>query len=321
MKYLLITIMLFLCLGHIFAQEEDQILVNELKQSTIITQPATLHKGFFRVGGAYTYSVGDKIFTNAGNKEFVPENTWVKAVNYTILLQYGITDRIEFYAQLPYSARAMFYSSVMSIPLLKTKETTLFDIHGKGFGDLITGFYFQLLEGSKTKPSIVAGLFAELPIGEKNPTNIKDDFSFDLPMSSGEPALEFELRYRKIQFPYSYSFYGKMKYFFGGNKVMAPEEDAMSFNSGNRYGGGGVFSFLLNDWLAIKNDLSFGYNQFDTYEDKSYQTGEDSWSLYYLPYITFQLKRFRFAEGVGIALLGKSVPADPMYIIMAQYLF
>jgi hypothetical protein len=236
MKYIFFPIFIFVIVCGGFAQEEDQILVTELKQSTIVTEPATLHKGFFRTGLAYSYSIGDKVFNSSGKKEFIPENTWVKSVGYSLLVQYGITNRLEFYVQIPYSTRAMYWSSLQSIPALQQTDETLFDIKGKGIGEIYTGASFQIIEGSKTKASLTAGIFGTIPVGEKNPTNIQDDWTFDLPMNFGEASLEAEIKYRKINYPFAFQVYGKFKYPFGGQKLMSPiEENETKFRSGNAF--------------------------------------------------------------------------------------
>jgi hypothetical protein len=129
------------------------------------------------------------------------------------------------------------------------------------------------------------------------------------------------LIYRKISYPYSYSFHSLFKYSFGGVKVMAPYEDPISFRSGNYYEVGGNFDFLLNDWIAIQNDLFFVYKNADKFDGETVQLKVDQMAIAYFPNINFQFKKFRLVQGVCIYLFGKTMPADPQYEIDLQYIF
>ena len=141
------------------------------------------------------------------------------------------------------------------------------------------------------------------------------------PTGGGETVLRLELIYRKISYPYSYSFYGKLKYSFGGKKVMLPYENSIFFRSGNYYEAGGNFNFLLNDWIAIQNDLSFVYKHADKYNGETAQMTLNQMGIWYIPNINFQFKKFRLVQGVSIVLFGKTMPADPQYEIDLQYIF
>jgi hypothetical protein len=46
-----------------------------------------------------------------------------------------------------------------------------------------------------------------------------------------------------------------------------------------------------------------------------------SWAASYQPNLIFQVKRFRLGESVKIPLKGRNVPADPLYVVMIQYVF
>jgi hypothetical protein len=321
MRKIIVCLVLIVFANFSYSQEEDNLLVSEIKQSTVITQPATLNKGFFLIGSIFTYTVADKMFSDNGKKEYALQNWWGKYSTEYLHFQFGLTNRIELAFAIPYKITTISGSGIHEIPVIDTTITTKFKLKGSGVGDIEFGIYYQLIKGSKTKPSLVSKLSATFPTGEKNPTNIEGAWEYDLPTGSGETTLALELIYRKITYPYSYSFYSFFKYSFGGEKIMYPNENSISFKSGNYYQAGGNFNFLLNDWIAVQNDLFVVYQQANEYTGETAMIGINQNAIFYNPNISFQFKKFRLVQGVLIPLIGKSMPADPQYNIDLQYIF
>jgi hypothetical protein len=321
MKTIIVSLVLIIFANVAYSQEEDKLLVSEIKQSTVITQPATLKKGFFLVGAAFTHIMADKMFSDKGKKDYAVQNLSARNSTEYLSFHFGLTNRIELAFDLPYTITSVTKSIISEVPLFDTSITTNFKLKGKGIGDIEFGIYYQLIEGSKTKPSLVSKLSAVFPTGEKNPTNIKGLWEYDYPTGRGETVLRLELIYRKISYPYSYSFQGLFKYSFGGVKIMAPYEDPISFKSGNYYEAGGNFDFLLNDWIAVQNNLSFLYKNADKFNGETAQTTFNQMAIFYYPNINFQFKKFRLVQGVCIYLFGKTMPGDPQYQIDLQYIF
>ncbi len=305
MKKIFVSLVLLILAGIAYSQEEDKLLISEIKQSTVVTQPATLNKGFLLLGSTFTYAISDKAFSTNGEKEYETGNGSAKYSTEYLHIQYGLTNRIELAFALPYKILSFSYSVITEFPLLDTSFMTKAKLQGKGIGDIEFGIYYQIIKGSKTKPSLVSKLSATFPTGEKNPTNIKSRLEYEMPTGSGEPTLSLELIYRKITFPYSYSFYGLFKYSFGGEKVMVPYEDPISFKSGNYYNAGVNFNFLLNDWLALQNDLYFFYQRNNRFYGETGHTEITQYALFYNPNISFQFKKFRLVQGVLLPLIGK----------------
>ena len=78
-----------------YSQTEKQIVPGDLKQQTIVTEPATLRKGFLRAGILLNYRVADKFFNDSGTKEYYTTSTWNSKAAYNVTLQYGLTDRLQ----------------------------------------------------------------------------------------------------------------------------------------------------------------------------------------------------------------------------------
>ena len=64
MKKIFVGLVLLILADIAYSQEEDKLLVAEIKQSTVVTQPATLNKGFFLIGSVFTYTMVDKVFSD-----------------------------------------------------------------------------------------------------------------------------------------------------------------------------------------------------------------------------------------------------------------
>jgi hypothetical protein len=324
MKRIFASLVLVIIVFNSFSQEEDKLLVAEIKQSTVITEPATLNRGFFKTGSEFTYAVEDRELSENGKRIYSTGNGWEKSSTENLHIYYGLSNRIEIGIIVPYKFKSMHFSYINETPgdtsiLIKWKTK------GNGLGDIQFSVKYQIIEGSRTKPSLTAGLTASFPTGEKNPTNISDELIFDYPTGSGEITIAPELTYRKITYPYSYSFFGWFLYGFGCEKIMLPYENAIHFKSGSNFVLGCNFNFLLNDWVAVQNDLTCDIKQGDTYTGitniTSFLPSNDSRALLYRPGISFQFKRFRLAQGVSIPLIGKYCVADPKYSILFQYVF
>jgi hypothetical protein len=321
MKKIFVILILIIFTDAAYSQEEDKLLVSEIKQSTVITQPATLNKGFFLLGSVFTYTVGDKMFSDKGKKDYAIQNLWAKYSTEYLHFQYGLTNRIELAFALPYKLTSISFSRIEENRFDATETRYKYKLKGKGIGDMEFDISYQLIKGSKTKPSLVSKLDATFPTGEKNPTNIKGPWEYDLATGNGETTLALELIYRKITYPYSYSFYGAFKYSFGGKKIMSAYENSISFKSGNYYNMGGNFNFLLNDWIAVQNDLLIAYQRANKYYGETAFVGINAYTIFYNPNISFQFKKFRLVQGVLLPLFGKSSIADPQYNIDFQYIF
>lgn len=314
----LLALFSFYC---VIAQEDDVLLVKEIKQSTIVSEPATLKKGFVKLGNSFAYSVVDKIFTNDKERQFITDNGWAKTSTYSLFADYGLTNRIELSLNVPYERSSMFYSSIIETPLFQTATSSDFKLKGQGIGDIQLGIHYQIIEGSKIKPSLTSKLIITLPTGEKNPTNISDTWEYDLPTGYGVTSFSFDLAWRKITYPYSYSFYSTYKFSLRGKKKLRVYEEPTEFKPGSFIQIGGRFDFLLNDWIAIANDLFFVRAGEEEYYDPTDAFGTKAWGISYLPNLHFQFKKFRFAQGVIIPLLGKSTGADPTFILIGHYIF
>jgi hypothetical protein len=324
MKKIGLLICLINILPNIFGQVEQMIIPSDLKQQTIVTEPATLRKGFCRIGTSSSWGAIDRVFNSSGKRSYIfgsYGSGWATSWYHELDLQYGITDRLQVTAQIPYRREKIYYASEIIVPAYDSSEVEYYEANGNGLGDISLSASYQILKEDTRKPSLVGKLFITLPTGRKNPTNIIDSKKFDRPTGYGETTLDVRFQLRKIFYPYSVTIYTAYLYHFKGKKIFNPGEDEVSFESGDIFYIGGSYDIHLNDWIVLGNEAAF----FKWWDDKFYGptvanvglTGR--WVINYQPSLVFQIRRFRFFEVIQFPVFGHNVAADPQYIIGLQY--
>jgi hypothetical protein len=323
MKRLVIFILAVFIGGvSILAQTEQIIIPGDLKQQTVITEPVTLRKGYLRAGAEGAFIIIDKVFDENGKRDYVlGTNAWGKFSGFQLALHYGITDRIEVGCKIPYINQQYFVSTVLTDVLDRTDSLISYRSTGRGLGDIEAGVRIQLIQESDRRPSITFGTVVTIPTGRKNPENVINDLQYDLPTGGGYYAWESFITMRKIFFPYSTRIRIHYEHYFPGTKIFFPDEPGIRFRNGDMFIAAGDFSVHLNDWIALTNELgvtAFGKN---TYHYDPVETSPASWNIDYLPSLYFQVRRFRFKQGVIVPLYGEYLSADPTYAFGLSYIF
>jgi len=315
---------LFLILAAITAhqsngQVQEELTPLQIKQTTVVTQPATLNKGFFRVGTALSFSALDKFFDDDAEKKFFPNNIWAKSLSYQFVFQYGVSDRLQASFSIPFRNEFISQSAQFEIPLIDSSAVSSWKLKGNGLSDIELGLVYQLMPEDEQRRAVLLSTFLRLPTGEKNPTDVVDEQNYTLPTGSGESVLDLDLTYRKVQYPFSYTLSMGYNFHFGGTKVLDVGEEPVSFRSSNLFSLNAAYNFHLNEWMAFQNDVfyfSFGD------EEVAGETLELSrWSVQYIPRISFQVKRFRINQAITFVLKGRNSSADPSYTMIVQYVF
>jgi hypothetical protein len=319
----IIVIFIFIILPSIsYCQVEKQLVPSDLKQLTIVTEPVTLRKGFFRAGFALSYGVVDKYFTDAGKKDYFLNSAWGSSSSYTLVLQYGLTNRIQVEASSDYMNTLHESQSAVFVPSADTTAIYSFTLKGHGIGDSYISLKYQILPEGDSKSSFTGRVDITLPTGEKNPTNIKSATNFDPAVGNGNFATALNLTYRKIRYPYSYTGYIGYTYKFNATKLInATDLTEKKFKDGGSFEAGGSFNFHLNDWIALANEINFYHREKNKIENIIPAGSVIAWAVSYQPQLVFQIKKFRLGEAVRIPLKGKNISADPQYVIIFQYLF
>lgn len=313
------TLILFLMQSLLsFGQSEQTVLPTERKEFTIITEPYTLYKGFFRAGMALQYSSIYKIFNENGER--VPiSNSSGRTWSSLLILQYGVTDRLQLNVDLPYTQQDLFLSYQGELPGAAVFEQQKLEGKGKGIGDLSIGLGYQLFTENESRPSLKISPTLVIPTGQENPVDTGDPNIIDIPVGNGYYAIDLALSMRKVNYPFSYSFYVDYKIKFAGEKIFDLGGPVQEFKDGNLLTLSGSYNFHMNEWLALTNDLYYYHSGEYTVEGNT--ISEKSWLIEYAPRLSFQIKHLRVNQSIQIPLVGKMSGADPGFILVVQYVF
>ncbi len=153
-RTLLITLVIGICHGIAYGQTEKYLLPTEIKEQTIITEPATLQKGFFRTGIILSHTFADKIF-NESNKRISPtESASAETKSIALGAHYGLTDRLQLNLYVPYISNKMSASSIREWPGVDSIVSDKWQRDAKGLGDMELGVYYQVLTEKPKRPSV-----------------------------------------------------------------------------------------------------------------------------------------------------------------------
>jgi len=306
----------------IYCQTEKQLVPADLKQQTIVTEPVTLRKGFFRAGILLNYRVADKYFNDSGEKEYYVTNSWSSKAAYNLTLQYGLTDRFQIDVAIEYMNIQQQSKSTELVAASNTTRVVVSEQKGLGLGDTHISFDYQLIPEAVNQISLTGGMKLTIPTGNKNPSNIKSVNQYDLPVGDGTYAVAATLFARKIVYPYSFTGYLGYSYNFTGTKIIEVGDLAESkFRFGNMIEAGLSANIHLNEWIVLANELNFYHKGAGKIDDVVTPRIPPSWAISFQPNLVFQVKKFRLGESIKIPIKGKNVPADPLHVIMIQYLF
>jgi hypothetical protein len=314
---------LFINLAAVGLSQTEKLLVpSDLKQQTIVTEPVTLRKGFFRAGLLLDYRVADRFISNSGRKEYYESSSWGSKSAYGITLQYGISDRLQIDIVSEYLNKSQEIQNTVIDAVTNTSTVTVSKQKGLGLGDSHVALKYQVIQEIERNFSLSGQLRITVPTGEKNPGNIKSENQYDLPVGDGTFAMSVNLAVRKIAYPYSFSGYAAYTYNFNGTKIFNTFTlIERRFRYGNLFETGLCGNFHLNEWIVFGNEISFYSEGQGKIENIATELLPASLALSYEPGLIFQVHRFRLGETVRIPITGRNVPADPLYILTAQYVF
>jgi hypothetical protein len=317
-----LTLGLFFFLTTAYSQVQEQLSPTQKKYRSVVTEPLTMYKGFVRAGFSGAYGVIDKIFQADGSRSAIGGNIVASSWQYSAFVQYGFTDRLQAEVQIPYTNEILSQTFRFEIPSWDSAFVQQQKTRGRGFSDLNMTMAYQLLAPENRKSFLGVFVTTVFPTGKKNPYDIdpKNSNNYSRPTGSGEFAMNTQLRYRKIAYPFSYNLFASYKMFFGGMKILdAGDKEERSFKSGNYFSVSGSFNMHLNNWIVFKNFVDTYF--FSPGEVEGVASGENSWALMYYPGFSFQMKRFRLDQVITFPLAGKLTSADVSYIMMVQYTF
>jgi opacity protein-like surface antigen len=323
-KKILIACMVSSPVAITYCQTEKQIVPTDIKQQTIVTEPVTLRKGYIRLGSLMNYRVADRYFNGEGVKEYYVSSIWTTKSAFNLTLQYGINDRFQVDLTTVYMNNRQKSQSteIVAVDGVNTSQVITSKQKGLGFGDSHLLLKYQIFTESANKISLTGILDVTFPTGKKNPTNIRSANQYDLPVGNGTFAMDLGLLARGIFYPYSFTCYlGYTNNFEGSKKINVSDISEREFKFGNRIEGSVGTNLLLNEWIVLTNELNYFHEKQGKIDGLISPGLPVKWAASYIPGLVFQVKRFRLGESITIPLKGKNVPADPLFVMMVQYVF
>ncbi|MBM3420190.1 MAG: hypothetical protein FJY11_03550 [Bacteroidetes bacterium] len=303
-------------------QIEKQLLPSDIKQQTVVTEPVTLSRGFFRSGFWVSYGVVDKYFDYEGTKKYYLNSTWGSATSYLFNFQYGITSRLMVDINIPVNSAREQFSGLTVQPEINADAPETSNLKGKGIGDGSVRLAFQVIDEKNHRISLTGTLEATIPTGEKNPTNIRNLREYNLPTGSGFWSTGGKLMARTILYPYSITAYAGYVSRFSGKKLATPSDLAETeFRDGNSFEAGGSFNLHLNDWIVTANHIRYLYKGEGEIREPFNITVPPVTALFFETQLIFQVGQLRIGESVRIPLAGKRISADPRFEMLVQYVF
>jgi hypothetical protein len=322
MKRIFLIILIFFVGLTATGQFEKMIQPSDLKQKTIITEPSTLSKGYFRTEVGVQYTVSDKYFNSSGKKEYYPVSMWGSKYQYTFGFKYGISDRFEIDVRIPVVNQRIENYFVLKQPVVNQDYSFSSKLRGLGIGDCNLTLKYQIIPELENRMTVTLFSDVTFPTGPKNPTDIKDFNDYKLPTGAGHFSAGVWLYARKIFYPYSFTTLMNYNYSFWGSKLIDAEAvTPTKFRKGNLLMVSGSFNFHLNDWIALANEIYYFHYGKGAEKNGITVTTDPSWTIDYVPRLVFQIRRFRIYEIVDVPLFGKDNGADPAYSMTIQYTF
>lgn len=310
-----------------FAQTQEDLTPSQKKQLTRVTEPITMFKGFLRIDLTTQFFTNERSFDDNGKRQLPTQNQSSQGQSLSLALNYGVSNRFELNALLPYQSRNTYQKAQLLIPYQNIFQKSRVEIKARGLADLGIGANYQLIPAKGSRPAFTLLAMGFIPVSTPDITNVTDDgsgnLSYDAPVTTGEYSLLSAVRMKRIAYPLSYELEIGMRKYFGASRIAAPGEPRTDFTSGNDYYVRPFINFHLNQYVLITNYFDYLLQKQDTFTggNSAYQLKSDTQFFRYYPGISIQLKQFRLEQSVMVPLAGQNSGADPSYLFSVSRIF
>jgi hypothetical protein len=198
----------------------------------------------------------------------------------TLTARYGLTNRFEVEARLPYVYRTD--TSIGREILNGSATDTAFDASGQGIGDVEVSGRYQFNDGGADKPYFIGGLRLKSRTGKdpfevvttRNVLGLRDGVQTELPTGSGFYGVQPSLT---VLFPSDPAvFFGSLSYLYSVKREnvvrkidVAPYTEALGTIQP-----GGVFGFNFGMGLGLNDRASFSIGYDHSSVGRTYQNGQ-----------------------------------------------
>ena len=308
------------------AQIAEGLTPLQRKQLTVLAEPATLYKGFFRLGYDIKYSRPGRSFDRNGvNRTPEDFNYAGNYVEHLFTASYGINDRIQITASLPIKNDNL-RAKVKSQAGTQVVDTEI-EIVSKGIADLRADIQFQLIKETKQIPAVVFGFGAWLPTGNNKRTiqidPVTSDTKYEEITGGVGSSIVTSLMVRKVMYPYLFA--AEFKYFFGADGKIIENNTSIEVTGANSAVWQVVTGMHLNEWITITGKMFYQRLSFDSdiQPNTTVPLIDNSKKelLSFDPTLTFQFGRFRSQQFISIPISGKNYSSELEYSASLVYTF
>jgi hypothetical protein len=309
------------------AQVAEGLTPLQRKQLTVLAEPATLYKGFFRLGYGIKYSRPGRTFDKNGvNRTPEDFNFSGNYVEHLFTATYGITDRIQISASLPYTndnLSALIRVNQTNNQIVESK----IKVKSKGISDFQTDLQVQLIKETKQIPAVVFGFSVWLPTGNNERTIVTDPVTFDVTyndITGGVGSSVFtSIQVRKVMYPYLLA--AEFKYFYGADGKIIENNTSIDVIGANSAVWQLTTGMHLNEWITITGKMFYQRLSFDSDVQPNTTVplidNSKKELLSFDPTLTFQFGRFRSQQYISIPISGKNYSSELEYSAGLVYTF
>lgn len=321
MKRIFIYIAFILIAMDVMAQTEKQLSVSEIRQQTIIDEPITLEKGYFKVGsGLSYYFLSSERYDDKWNKVTNFDNSQTNSFYFPLNLRYGVTNNfeIDFATSLVnksnFSGNKEVDNIKKTIKLFNEKEIR------RGFSDINLWFNYRLLQEKGHVPSLALFINPCIPFGKTTTTYSPDSSKRYTPTTDDIYSLTGGYFLKKTFYPFAIVNTLSYTYFFPVTKKMQPSDISEStFKRGSFLYFSCAFDYLVCDWISLSSVFNYSHVCKLSYSNEMYKSLEVSSDyISWTPQLYLQIKNLRLIQMLDISIAGRNWSPSPSYMLVVE---
>lgn len=303
------------------AQTEKQLTVSEIRQQTIIDEPITLEKGYFKVGSGLTYYfLSSERYDDKWNKVTYFGNSQTNSFYFPLNLRYGVTNNFEIDVSTSFVNSSNFSSNKevdnikKSIKLFNEKEIR------RGFKDVNMSFNYRLLQEKGNIPSLGVFISPCIPFGKTTTTYSPDSSKRYAPTTDDIYSLTGGYLLKKTFYPFAVGNTLSYTYFFPVTKKMQSSDISEStFKRGGLLNFSCEFDYLVCDWISLSSQFSYNHASKLSYSETKYKSLEVSSDfITWTPQLYLQIKNLRLIQMLDIPIAGRNWFPSPSYMLLVE---
>jgi hypothetical protein len=301
------------------AQTERQLTVSEIRQQTLLNEPITLQKGYFRWITSFNFALFSTDYFDNSWKKITTNNYSSNSMIVPFSLCYGLTNNLEINLNSNYtqSKSSFNYQSIDNYSQ-QANQSIKVNKKSAGFNDLSIALNYKLLDEKDNYPSLAVGIYGSIPYGKKDPTSDDDGINVDEGVSCGYYEIGLGTQVKKVYYPFSIAGVLMYAYSFPTDlRLKYNDIEKTTVDFGDFFQSKLIVNYMPSDWISISNNIVFTHNGKSVYDNEEYKHNEKEMiQLMWEPGLTFQMKNFRLRQSISFVAFGKNSHTTPIFSIV-----